>query len=179
MRFAPASEEQALKRRHRTSRLEWVLKRDDIRAQFVWYFAVGTGSLLTDLLAFTWLLAMGAPVPLALVVGFVIGTLVNYVLSRALAFTGGRFRRWDEILRLFAVALIGLVLTALLVAVCMGFGLSAIAAKLVATPVAFFWNYLGRRIFVFHAEMPTGIWRLSTQAVELVRAGVARGNRDD
>jgi dolichol-phosphate mannosyltransferase len=154
--------------------LHRILARDDTRAQLVWYLVVALCSLSADLLVFTALLATGCPVLLALVVGFVIGTLANYVLSRTLAFTGGRFRRWDEILRLFAVSLVGLGLTALLVTVFMRLGLSAIAAKLVATLIVFFWNYLGRRLFVFHSDIPLGSWQLSTQAIERVRASDVR-----
>ena len=177
MPFTRASRDRVFDRHNAASDLVRTLRQDDIRAQFVWYLVVGAASLSADLVVFAALLDTGSPVLLALVVGFVVGTLANDVLSRTLAFTGGRFRRRDEILRLFAVSLVGLALTAFLVAACVRLGLSAIAAKLVATPIAFFWNYFGRRTFVFHSDMPLGTWRLSRQAIERARARIAAKNR--
>jgi putative flippase GtrA len=148
-----------------------VVGRADIRAQFVWYLVVGGLSFLADLAVFVGLLGLGAPVMAALAFGFVVGTLVNYGLSRALAFTGGRYRRTGEVARLFAVALAGLGLTAVLVALLMALGLTAVAAKIVATPIALVWNYVGRRRFVFHSQMPFATWRLSARAVARIRPG--------
>jgi putative flippase GtrA len=147
------------------------LGRADIRAQFLWYVLVGGLSFLADLAVFAGLLWLGAPVMAALVLGFGLGTLVNYLLSRALAFTGGRYRPTGEVARLFAVAAFGLGLTALLVLLLMALGLSALTAKIVATPIALGWNYLGRRLFVFHPHMPLVTWRLSARAVARLREG--------
>lgn len=154
-----------------------VLSRGDVRVGFIWYVVVGGLSFLTDLAVFVAFLWAGVPVLGALVVGFLIGTLANYVLSRALAFTGGRYRRAGEILRLFIVALIGLLLTAALVALLMAIGISAVAAKILATPIALVWNYAGRRLFVFHPHLPHGTWRLSDRA--LARAECPPAKRYD
>ncbi len=150
------------------------LARADMRAQFAWYIVVGGLSFLTDLTVFVGLLWLGMPVLGALVIGFLIGTLTNYVLSRVLAFTGGRFHLSGEILRLFTVALVGLALTALLVGLLMGAGMSAVAAKIVATPIALIWNYAARRLFVFHPQMPIAIWRMTDRTL----ARMKRSDRD-
>ena len=147
------------------------LGRTDLRVQFLWYVVVGGLSFLTDLAVFVSLLSVGTPVMAALVVGFVIGTLTNYLLSRALAFTAGRFRPVSEVLRLFIVAAIGLMLTVALVFALMALGLPVVAAKIIATPIALIWNYFGRRIFVFHPQMPTAIWQLSARALDRIRTG--------
>ena len=147
------------------------LGRADIRAQFVWYIVVGGLSFLADLAVFVGLLWLGAPVMAALVVGFLVGTLVNYGLSRLLAFTGGRYLRAGEVLRLFTVAGVGLLLTAVLVILLMALGLPAVAAKIIATPIALIWNYFGRRLFVFHPQMPLVTWRLSARALARLRNG--------
>ena len=140
------------------------LGRDDMRAQVIWYIGIGGASLCADLLVFTALLSAGTAVFFALVAGFVTGTVVNYMLCRLLAFTGGRFQPWNEVLRLVAVSLVGLGLTMVLVAVLLRLGLSPIMAKLIATVIAFAWNYAGRRWLVFHAEMPLRTWTLSRRA---------------
>jgi putative flippase GtrA len=142
------------------------LERSDAPTQFVWYVVVGGLSFAVDLVVFSALLYVGAHVMIALVIGFLIGTLANYGLSLSLAFTGGRFRRSGEVLRLFAVALVGLGLTALLVWMFMAFGgLTAFVAKIIATPIALAWNFAGRRLFVFQPDMPLGIWLLSRRVL--------------
>jgi putative flippase GtrA len=147
------------------------LGRADVRAQFGWYLVVGGVSFLADLAVFVTFIWLGAPVMAALATGFVFGTLVNYGLSRVLAFTGGRHRPAGEVARLFTVAVVGLLLTAALVFLLMALGLPAIAARIVATPIALVWNYVGRRLFVFHPQMPIATWRLSARALDRVRTG--------
>ena len=111
----------------------------------------------------------------ALVVGFFVGTFANYLLSLAFAFTSGRHGRTGEIVRLFAVALFGLGLTAALVLAFMSFlGFSAVAAKILATLIVLIWNYLGRRLIVFQPEMPDWSWRLSASVLASTRALVRR-----
>ena len=153
------------------------LARDDMRVQVLWYALVGAGALAADLVVFATLIALGVPVMAALVAGFAVGALTNYALSRWLAFGGGRYGQAQEVARLVLVALAGLALTAAMVAVLLRAGLPPLAAKLVATGVAFFWNYLGRRLFVFHAAMPDRTWRLSRRAVARVSGAV--GGHDD
>jgi len=131
---------------------------------------VGGLSFLTDLMTFVVLLHVSLTVGAAFTISFIVGTLVNYGLSRVLAFTGGRYRRPREILRLFTVALAGLAFTATLVWTFMVLGLAPLVAKVIATPIALIWNYLGRRLFVFHPEMPSGIWQMSTRALSATRS---------
>lgn len=151
------------------------LSRSNAPAQFVWYILVGGLSFVADLAVFVGLLRLGAPVMGALAVGFVIGTLINYFLSLALAFTGGRHRPAGEILRLFAVALAGLGLTALLVwAFMTAGGLSALVSKVIATPMVLAWNYLGRRFFVFWPQMPLATWRLSARSFDAAHTALTR-----
>jgi putative flippase GtrA len=49
-------------------------------------------------------------------------------------------------------------------------GLAPLVAKVIATPIALVWNYFGRRLFVFHPEMPSGIWQMSTRALSATRS---------
>ena len=156
------------------------LSRSNIAAQFAWYLLVGGLAFLADLIVFVVLLKFGITVLVASGAGFFVGTVTNYWLSLALAFTGGRYRRSAEIGRTFAVALVGLGLTTFLIWAFIAYaGLSPVIAKLITVPIVFSWNFFGRRLFVFHSEMPVGTWRLSKEA--LARAArstsVTRGRR--
>ena len=101
------------------------------------------------------LLAQGFGLPYLRVAAgsFVAATLVNYFLSVRFVFvSGARFaRRWEVVL-VFLVSGVGLAINQMILAACVelgGFGL--LFAKLTATGVVFFWNYLARRLFVFGA----------------------------
>jgi putative flippase GtrA len=144
--------------------------RSNVAVQFAWYLLVGGCSFLADFAVFAMLLRLGAGVVLSLVVGFLVGTVCNYLLSRFLAFSGGRRRRTVEFTMLVAVSIAGLALTVALVTLLMRLGASAILAKILATPVALIWNYAGRRLFVFAPDMPIGTWHLSSRALVATRA---------
>src|SRR5262245_16730919 len=150
--------------------------RRNVPAQLVWYLLVGGLSFLADLAVFLAILDLGV-VP-AVVIGFAVGTLVNYALSRLLAFTGGRFDVPGEIARLFVVALVGVALTVVSVLVLTRLGLGPVAAKIVATVLVFAWNYLGRRIFVFRPEMPEATWSISNRAAGMLRGGERTGRKE-
>jgi putative flippase GtrA len=137
-----------------------------IPTQLAWYLVVAVLSLLSDLAVF--FLLLPTSLVFAVIIGFMVGTIANYLLSTLLAFARGRFGRGQEVLRLFAVALVGVLLTLGLVLLLTTLGLSAVAAKLVATVIVFGWNYMGRRLFVFRAEMPPAIWAVSRAALKAV-----------
>src|SRR5262245_63922490 len=142
------------------------ISRRNIPAQLVWYLVVGGLSFLADLAVFLSILDLG--VMPAVVIGFAVGTLVNYALSRLLAFAGGRHDVPGEIVRLFIVALVGVALTLATVLALTSLGLSPLAAKIVATVLVFAWNYFGRRLFVFRPEMPEGTWSISNRALDML-----------
>lgn len=154
------------------------LSRSNMPAQFGLYLIVGGLSFLFDFVVFLVMLPAGTT--LAVIVGFCAGTAMNYALSRLLAFSGGRFRRRTEVMRLLIVALIGGALTLLIVTVLMWLGMGSVAAKIVATPLAIGWNYLGRRWFVFHSEIPEMSWTVLQQAATVVQgASPDRPERED
>lgn len=141
-----------------------IISRRNVPTQVLWYLLVGGIALSADFMVFLTLLPAGIFV--AVIVGFFVGTLVNYVLSKILAFRGGRFGTSNEVVRLFAVALVGVALTLGLVLALTRLGLSPAAAKLVATVIVFGWNYFGRRVFVFGPDMPQSTWSLSNRSLE-------------
>lgn len=159
--------------------IEHQLRRDNVPTQVVWYALVGALSLSADLCVFVTLLWLGLPAMPTLVVGFVIGALVNYFLSRWFAFTHGRYRQSSEILRLFAVAIIGLGLTVSVFSLLMNVGFSPLVAKLIATAIAFFWNYFGRRAFVFHKEMPNNTWNISQRVTKWISSSDTKRSHDE
>lgn len=83
---------------------------------------------------------------------FIIATLVNYFLSIRFVFeSGARFdKRRHEILGVFLVSSLALLVNqSILFLTIEMFGWHLIFSKCVATGCVFFWNYFGRRRFVF------------------------------
>ncbi len=148
--------------------------RRNIPAQLLLYLLVGVLSLCADFIVFLTLLPIG--LVLAVIAGFVVGTIANYIFSKVLAFASGRFGRAHELFRLFCVALIGIGLTLGIVLALSSLGLSAVLAKLVATVAVFGWNFLGRRYFVFHAEMPERSWSLANRSLAKLDAHLRKGD---
>ena len=118
------------------------------------YFLVGGFAAAIDIGLFVLFAQyLGLPYLRVAAASFVVATLANYWLSIRFVFVSGqRFRRRWEVALVFAVSLAGLAFNALILWLCvemLHFGL--LAAKLTATGVVFFWNFLARRILIFGA----------------------------
>jgi putative flippase GtrA len=85
--------------------------------------------------------------------GFILGLILNYLLSRVWVFAGEKSRissRWAEFTVFAAVGAIGLILNdAVIWALTSGFGIDPLLSKLPATGVVFFWNFFLRRHLIF------------------------------
>ena len=118
------------------------------------YFAVGGVAACVDIGLFM-LFAQGLGwAYLRVAAGsFVAATLVNYFLSVRFVFvSGARFRKGWEVVLVFVVSAVGLAINQMILAACVELGgFNLLLAKLTATGVVFFWNYLARRFLVFGA----------------------------
>ncbi len=126
-------------------------------AQFSWYLLVGGLAFFVDIGVFVTLSGLGVALIPASIAGFVLATVANYFLSYLLAFQRGRFGRTHELVRLFLVAGVGLVLNTSIVWVLAALlDVPPVIAKVVAVPIVLVWNFLGRRLLVFHRDGPSG-----------------------
>ena len=84
------------------------------------------------------------------VFGFVVGTLVNYAISKLLVFKGAPKSRVAEIVLVFVIGGIGLVLLELglyfLTDTC---GIHYLLSKLIMSVFVFFWIFFARKIFMY------------------------------
>jgi len=121
------------------------------------YFFVGGVSFLANFVVFLLITRMTPSHWVAAnLAGFVVGTLVNYILSVTLVFESRIFtRRRPEIVLTGIVSAIGVGLETALIYV--GHELVHVdlnLAKLGATGMVFFWNYGARRFLVFGGTKP-------------------------
>ncbi len=118
--------------------------------QFAAYVSVGGICFSIDIAGFVILLYFGLGILTASAVSFATATIINYLLCCAVVFRSGRFSRSEELLRLFAIAIVGLGLNSAMVwLLAEVMGLDPILAKLLAVLPVLAWNYLGRRSIVF------------------------------
>jgi putative flippase GtrA len=142
--------------------------------QFLLYLIVGGLSFFVDIGIFVLLRMAEMPVIPASIASFIAATGANYALSTILAFQGGRFRRHIELVRFLIVVLIGLALnTGLVWLFAYPFGVEPTLAKIIAVPMVLVWNYLGRRLLVFHDRLPTPMLKWLSSARRRRRAAVA------
>jgi len=143
--------------------------------QFFLYLIVGGLSFVVDIGAFVLLRMADIAVIPASVISFIAATSVNYLLSIALAFQSRRFRRHIELVRFLAVVFVGLALNTMLVCLFVySFSIYPTIAKVIAVPIVFVWNYLGRRMLVFHNQLPTPMLQWLSSAREGRRTAAAR-----
>ena len=98
---------------------------------------------------------------------FVVATLVNYALCYRFVFVRARYRRYEEVLRLFVVAGVGVALNVFFVWLLLAIlPIPPLAAKIGAVPFVFGWNFFGRKLLVFHSHMPKHDHLYRTRAEE-------------
>jgi putative flippase GtrA len=116
------------------------------------YFFVGGFAAAIDISIFTifavyfqwpWL-----PVSVA---SFILATCVNYILSINFVFISGiRYEKHVEIAGVFIVSGLALIINqAVLYIAIEWLHIQLIFSKILATGIVFFWNYLGRKKFIF------------------------------
>jgi putative flippase GtrA len=120
--------------------------------KFIKYFFVGGVAALVDFLIFAlFVKVLRLPWFISGITGFVLATLVNYLLSIKHVFTSGaRFKKHKEIILIFFVSFIGLIVNQFILWQCIEFlSLDPLISKIVATGIVFFWNYSARNHFIF------------------------------
>jgi putative flippase GtrA len=120
--------------------------------RIVRYFLVAGAGAVVDIAVFAGLIYLvGVHYLWAGVAGFLLATLVNYLLSIRFVFlSGGRFPRLVELGVIYAVSATGLVWHQLILYFSVEkLLMHVMVAKLLALGLVFFWNYLLRKHFIF------------------------------
>ena len=135
-----------------------MIKAIDSNKRIILYFFVGGTAALVEWSTF-FVMANVCQVQylLAAAAAFVIATSTNWVLGRRWAFKDGLSgkKKSKECLQVFFVSGIGLCFDLLLMYLfvsLLGMESSAqkMIAKIMATGIVFFWNYFGRKIWIYH-----------------------------
>lgn len=89
---------------------------------------------------------------LATVLSFLIATFVNWAVGRCTMFRNAEKNGTiGEILQIYFVSGIGLLLNLVLMYVFVAMmGIPGVFAKIAATGVVFIWNFISRKVFIYH-----------------------------
>ena len=128
--------------------------------QFLSYFVVGGIAALTEWIGFFLLVSFTTmPYLAATVIAFLVSTTVNWYLGRTFTFKNSRYNenKVKEIFLVFLVSAVGLGLNLVLMYIFvtgldMSTTLLKTTAKIISTGLAFAWNYLSRKIFIYKPE---------------------------
>ncbi len=127
---------------------------------FAVYFVLGGCCALIEWTAFAIALRFIGYITAALI-GFAVGTLANYWLSRKLAFVRRDVSTYEELARIYAVSGFAMAVNlGAMIALVELAGLPPLAAKILGTGCGFFFNFCGRQFWVF-APVPrhAGLWQ--------------------
>lgn len=116
------------------------------------YFVVGGLSACVDFsLFFFSVYVLEIHYLLAGALGFIIATLVNYLLCNRYIFrNASRYGAKTKLFGVYLISGIGLLLHQILLFAMVEFvALHVVISKVLATAMIFFWNYFGRAYFVF------------------------------
>ena len=132
-------------------------KSNNTHVQFVRYGFVACAAFAVDFVTYWALFDMfGVHKVLAATVGFVLGLGVNYLLSIAWVFTERTTTPKKELFIFTGIGLIGLAFTdGIIWLVAIYLQQNAIAAKLLATVIVFFWNFGARKLVLFNNNRET------------------------
>lgn len=122
--------------------------------QFMKYFMAGGAAAIVEWSVF-WVSTarLGIHYLVAVVISFILATMVNYILSSRFVFGRSRRRQTVEVLLVYLVSAVGLGLNSLLMWILHGnLQLNAMFAKVISTGIVFLWNFSTRRWFIFQSR---------------------------
>lgn len=119
--------------------------------QFILYGIVGGVAFVADFAGLMLLYRFcGINYIVAATVGFILGCMVNYGLSKILVFKEEYKSKTLEFILFSIIGIIGLILTDLFMwAFVDGCGLAVFWSKIIVTIIVFFWNFLARKFFMY------------------------------
>jgi putative flippase GtrA len=121
--------------------------------KFIKFGLVGVTGLSVDMsLTYFFKEFIGTNKYVASSIGFAVALTTNFLLNRFWTFGiagGGDF--WLQYLKFWAVGIIGMGLTNILIYYCNErLGIKFYYSKLIAIGIVFFWNFVGNLLFTFH-----------------------------
>lgn len=133
----------------------WLVERNDkLHVQFFRYLLVAVAAFAVDFGTYTILVKVVDIHPVvAATIGFLLGIIVNYLLSIRWVFDKRSHSARYELIVFTTIGLVGLGLTDMIIwLIAVKAGQDELLAKIIATAIVFFWNFGARKIILFNKE---------------------------
>ncbi len=125
--------------------------------QFFRYTIIGGVSFVADTVCLFYLEKIGLYYLISAFIGFTIGLIINYTLSKHFVFTAKSQSRIKEFVAYAAIGAVGLVLTELLLYVFVDFvHLNLVLSKIIAAAIVLIWNFVARRFLLYNKNRLQG-----------------------
>lgn len=127
-----------------------VFKQDSLAGQFIVFASAGAVGTAAHYLVLLALVSLGKASPvMASALGFLIGLLINYLLSHHWVFRSPRPHA-ETVVKFVSIAMVGLgINTGLMHLAVTKVGMHYLLAQIVATSVVLLWNFMGNRFWTF------------------------------
>lgn len=119
------------------------------------FLLLGVVSTLIDYMIYTLAIENGVLYIYAIILGYSIGLLVNFIVGRYYVFTNGIKVKnsYVEFLWIVLIAIGGVLINIFIVkylSYSNSFALDPLLSRVIAIAIVFFWNYFCRKYFVYH-----------------------------
>ena len=114
------------------------------------FFYVGILSTLTDYIIYASLIYVGISYIIAIIVGYLSGFLVNFIISRRYVFDKTKIEKIHfEFMAVLAISIVAIGINIFIVWGLGLFGINHYISRVVAIGIVFFFNYFSRKVFVY------------------------------
>lgn len=143
-----------LVRRLKTKKVEVIFREqsNDMLVQLFRYIFVGGFAFVADWLTMVMGVSVGMNKYVAVAVAFVIGLIVNFILSKKLVFQekSERTNETGEFIVYGVIGLLGLLFTELLMYGMLEIiGIHYMIAKVIAAAIVLLWNFIARKVLLY------------------------------
>ncbi|MBP3893290.1 MAG: GtrA family protein [Atopobiaceae bacterium] len=119
--------------------------------QFVLYVVVGGIATVVEWACF-WVFNRWMHYTLATALAFVVSTFANWLAGRILVFKESDQSLVSELAKIYGASVAGLLMNLAIMWVAVEqFGVKEMIAKIIATGIVFFWNFLIRKLLIYRS----------------------------
>ena len=114
------------------------------------FFLVGILSTITDYAIYSVLIYLGLSYIIAIIIGYLTGFLVNFIISRRYVFDSCKMKKLHlEFFSVFLISVIAILINIFIVWGLAKFGINHYISRIFAIILVFFFNYFSRKVFVY------------------------------
>ncbi|RLA72627.1 MAG: hypothetical protein DRG24_02375 [Epsilonproteobacteria bacterium] len=118
------------------------------------FLLLGLTTTAIDYIVYSIAIVLGVDYVIAIVLGYSLGLLANYLIGRRYIFTSGAKLKSSkhEFIAVVSIAIFGALFNIVIVKILSYslFTLDPLYSRIIAIGVVFFWNYFARKVFVYH-----------------------------